>query len=427
MTVPFRVLWRGSAILSVVLLLSSSSVAESAEPLTLEAALSTARQNNPQASVARQRIEEARGELTGARVLLSDNPELEAGAGRRRPRPSGGEDSTDLEVGIEQEFELRGQRGHRIEMAQAEIGSAEAEAEDAQRFLDHAVARAFYFAVASKLRLEVLQENERLGSELYDVARRRLDAGEGTPLELNTSRIRLAEARRRSIAARTERLASMARLAELVGAETSAEFGLQGDLPGDEDPPPVDVLLEHAIRSRPDLVAAASDIEAADAAVELADAESWPGLGLGASYGREEDDDIISAGIRIPLPLFTRNQGERASTRAARERLGAVRDGLRRSIESEARQALLAYERARSSLKLYDGEVLRALEESLELLQRALDAGAVGLPEVILVHRELIEGQEGYLNARVELALARADLLSTVNLPQTGTLQGDAR
>ena len=397
-----------------------------AQDLTLQSALTLARQNNPQLEAARLRIEEARGELTSASLLLVDNPELDAEAGPRRLRSGTGGETTEVGVGIEQRFELGGQREHRIDRARAEVEASEATFADAQRVIEFAVARAFHQRLAADLRLQLLEENESLLRGLYEVSDRRLEAGEGTPLELNTARIRLAEARRRKLAARMQSHDAAVRLAEVLGLAPSAEIALEGELSSEEPPPDIDRLLAHATRSRPDLAAVHREIEAAGAAVELADAGAWPDLGVGVGYEREEDDEIFTAGLRIGLPFFSRNQGKRARSRAARDRVVAEKDSLSLAIQSEVLRASFAYEQARSTLQLYDDEVLQAQAESLELLQRALEAGEVGIPDVIIVQREVVEGREGYLDVRLDLALARSALLASVNLPQDGPLQGAA-
>ncbi|MCA9631188.1 MAG: TolC family protein [Myxococcales bacterium] len=422
-----RTLARGLALLVALLLLSSTSRADPPPPpppLTLEAALSTARQNSPLVAAARLRIGEARGDLTGASILLVDNPELAATAGPRLPGTAGSETTADVAVGIEQRFETGGQRRHRIDRAQAEIEAASASAEDIQRVIDLAVARTFYGALVAERRLALLEENEGLARQLHEIARRRLDAGEGKPLEVSTARIRLAEAQRKTSATRAERQAATVRLAELLGLAPSTQLALGGELPGDEAAPTADVLVTRAMGLRPDFVSAAHETDAARAAADLAEAEAWPDIGVGVFYGREENNDIVTAGLRVPIPLFDRNQGSRARDRAAWQRRAAERDALRLSVESEVRRALIAYEHARSALQIYDAEVLRAQQESLGLLQRAFEAGDVGIPDVIVVQREVIEGREGYLDARLDLAHARAALLAAAGISQTTKLHG---
>ncbi len=395
-------------------------------PVTLEKALAIAHENSRLMEAARQRVGEAEGDLLGASLLLLENPELGMEAGPRVPQQSPGEASTDMALGLEQTFQVGGQRSHRVARARAQVAAARAQARDVQRMIDLAVARTFYQALAADVRLRLLEQNERLARELFDIALRRLEAGEGTPLEVNTARIRLAEASRRAVAVRTEREAAVVKLAELLGLDVSTPLKLIGELPGDEAAPEPAALVARALEERADLQAAARQVEAARSGAALARAQVWPDIGLGVQYAREEGDEILTAGIRVPIPLFNRNQGERQRARAERARAAAEREALALTVASEVRRAWLVYEQARSAFQIYDAEVLRAQEESLALLRRTFEVGEVGMPEVIVVQREVVEGREGYLNSQLDLALARAELLAAVQLPQVAPLRSDA-
>jgi len=157
-------------------------------------------------------------------------------------------------------------------------------------------------------------------------------------------------------------------------------------------------------------------VQAAQAAVGLADAQGWPDLALGVSYAKEEASKIVVGGISLPLPLFNRNQGQRAQSRATLLRLQAQRQAKGLAIESEVRRAYTDYKQARDALQLYSTEVLRAQQESLEMLQRALEAGEVDYADVIVVQREVLDGKEGLLDARLSFAQARARVLSSSGL-----------
>ena len=393
-------------------------------PLTLEAAVQRARDNNRVVQAGRVRIAEARGDLTGASLRLEDNPEVAGVAGPRLLGDTAGGTTPDWEIGVEQRFETGGQRGYRIERALADVDASAANASDVERVITLAVVTTFYETLAAGRRLTLLEENQRLARELHSVAERRLEAGEGIPLEVNTARIRRAEVERRSLAARVTYELSTVRLAELLGLPPDTRLELQGDLPGDEVAPPIDELVAHALASRPDLAAVEHELEAAKASIGLADAGARPDLAVGVFYGREGRDDIVIGGLRLPIPIFNRNQGERERTRAVRDRLVAEQAGIRLRIASEVQQELLAYEQFRRAFQLYSDDVLRAHEESAGLLQRAFEVGEVGVQDLIVVQRELLEGREGYLDAGLDVARARARVLAAAARSQTGSLAG---
>ena len=70
-----------------VCVLQSNAVAQSIS-LSLEEALARAREQAPAVLIARARIEEARGRLTGARVRFRDNPTIDVGIGTTDARKS---------------------------------------------------------------------------------------------------------------------------------------------------------------------------------------------------------------------------------------------------------------------------------------------------------------------------------------------------
>jgi cobalt-zinc-cadmium efflux system outer membrane protein len=411
------------AVAIVGLLLSSTAAAQESAPsqIDLSSALELARANNAALLAAQHEISEAKGNLTTASVLLVNNPRIAARAGQRRGPTPGTTSTFELEVGLQQTFEIGGQRGQRVDRAKADLEASSQRTEDLYRVVDLAVATAFFAGIAAESRVELRKESLKLAERLFEVASKRLERGAGVPLDVNAARIRRAEAKRRLLAARTESRSAHLRLQQLLGLPTSQAVTLQGNLPNGDFEQSEHALVTRALNFRPDLQAEAQQIEAAEAAVRLADAEWWPDISVGVSYGMEEDSHLVMGGIRFALPVFNNQKGQRQRARATARRLRTLTDGRKLAIESELRLALVSYEQARGALSIYDAEVLRAQGESLELLQGAFQAGDIGIPNVIVVQREIIESREGYLNVRLALARARAAVFAAAALPQTTT------
>jgi cobalt-zinc-cadmium efflux system outer membrane protein len=403
---------------SLWLLAPAPATAADRPSLSLVEALELAHARNPGLTVARETVAEVRGELTAARLRLQENPEIGASAGPRSAS-EGDSSSTDREVGLEQRLEIGGQRRHRMDRANATIAAAQAAAADAARQLDLAVAESFYEALAARRSVELLEQNEALAAGLEELARRRLDLGEGTQLELNTVRIRRAEAARRLAAGRAQREAAYITLTELLAAPPGEAWELSGDLPVGAEVAGVAELVARAADARPDLLSSRQEMDRARAAVALADAEAVPDLTLALSYGRDERQDVALGGFRIPLPFVQRNQGERESARAALRASEALVEQRRLAVAADVRRAFQAYEAALAASRLYDAEVLGAQRESLELLEQGYAAGAIDYTELVVIQRELLDGQLGALEARRDFALATARLLAAAHLPQT--------
>jgi cobalt-zinc-cadmium efflux system outer membrane protein len=393
---------------------------EPLKSLDLSTALFYAEQNNRLLDAARARVLEAEASLVTASILLVNNPDLTFAVGPRIPAETLLPRTTDLGIGIAQRIPVTGQRGHRVGQAGALVEASKAGLGNAERLIGFAVASAFYATLASQARLAIRQQAESLSQDLENVAVRRLEQGEGSVLEQNTARIRLAEARRATLVARAEHRASASILAELLGIGDESGLALVGELPAARTPPSEETLVARALASRPDLVARRREVEAAAKGVELQKALSRPALSLGFQYEREEGSDIYKGQLTVPLPSFNRNQGEIASARAAMARFQAETYALALAVEAETRRAFVTYEHARQAVGLYTTELLAVQEETVRLLVLSYEAGEASAADVLLVQRELVDGRGGHLEARLDLARAQARLLAALNLPQTG-------
>ncbi len=379
---------------------------EPARTIDLAEALEVARKHSPLLEAARARIAEADGDLTQAGLLLVGNPELELSAGPRFSSQRGGSSELDAEVALAQRFETGGQRRHRVARSEALATASRAQSADVSRDVSRAVASVFYEVLGVSEQLQLTRENVALGENLYDIARSRVSAGAAAPLEENTARIRRAAAKRQLIQVETLVKNATIRLATTLGLDPATALQVEGTLPRIGNLPSLPDLLERAERGHPRLLASQAALEAVQSAAALANAEAWPDVSLGASYARDEKDDIVMGGLTVEIPLFDRNQGERQRTKAASHRALATARSVRLEIDSELRRSYADYEAAMRSVAAFDDDVLRSHRENLRLIEAMFRAGKIQFVDVVLLQRELIEGRLGYLSARLELAHA---------------------
>jgi len=395
--------------------------------LALGEAIGLAREHSPLLEAARARIGEAEGDLTQASILLVRNPRLSLSAGPRFLSGPGGGSELDAQVGLQQRLEIGGQRRHRVERAKALQSASQAQAADVDRVVTQSVALVFFEVLGAANELELTEENAKLAESLYEIARSRVSAGAAAPLEENTARIRRADATRMLVQAEARLRSAEFRLATTLGLSSAVTVHAQGELPESASLPPLGELLAAASDKHPRLLAARSTVDASQSDSALADAEAWPDLTLGASYSREERDDVVMGGVTIPIPVFNRNQGERVRAKAAARRTAAVARSLQLEIESEIRRSYANYEAATRSLAAFDADVLRSQDENLELIEAMFQAGKIRYVDVILLQREVIEGRLGYLNARLELARAEVATRSAAGIALTQNFRGNQR
>jgi cobalt-zinc-cadmium efflux system outer membrane protein len=381
--------------------------------LTLERALALARERGPRVLSAGARIEEARGRLVGASVLLRENPVLEGGAGRRYSDEG---DTLDAAIGLHQTFELGGQRRARIAGAEAGFEGASAARDDSLRRLLREVAVAFYGTLHAEESLRLAASAEGLAAEVARIAERRHRAEDVPILDVNVSRAALARARSEGRVAEAARAATLGELRVLLGMDASETLHVEGDLRGARRFT-LAGLLERA-RERADLRALEAELAEAEAEVRLARGEAWPDLGLGARYERDERDDVVLGELSLGLPIFDRAQGSRAEAGARVRRLRVELDAARRAGSVEVQAAFTVHERRVKAAEELEASALPLLDENESLARRSYEAGEMALAELLLIRRETLETRREYLERLLEAAVAAVEVEASAGLLQ---------
>jgi cobalt-zinc-cadmium efflux system outer membrane protein len=399
---------RATRLLLVLLcLLPAASGGAEVLVLSLEQALALARERAPALLSAGERIDEARGRLTAARPLLHENPVLEAAAG---PRLQKHRTPLAAEVGLSQGLELAGERGSRIAAAGAGVEHASADRDDALRLLLRDVAIAFHRLHESEEQHRVALRSEAVAADVAHSSERRYRADEVPYLDVNVSKAGLASARAQSREAAAQAAIARADLGRLLGLADAQGLATQGSLPV-AAVPELGVLRER-LAERADLRALAAELAQAEAEARLARAESWPDVAVGASYERDDPDDVVLAGLTLELPVFDRGQGARAETNARVRRLRRELAVERTAAESELTTAYFVYrEREAAALEL-ETSALPLLDENEKLVHRSYEAGQIGLAELVVLRRETLALRSETLKRRLLAAIAASEVLA---------------
>lgn len=375
------------------------------QALTLERALDRARRRAPLILAAQGRVEEARGRLLGAKVLLRDNPMLEFSGGPRYTRDS---DLIDAQVGLSQSFELGGRRRSRIAAAQADVERETATSQNVTRELLHDVATAFWQSVAAGERIRVARNADTVASELLQSMQRRYDAGDIPILDVNVSRNAAARTRAEVRAAESEQTRAIGDLRILIGMAWDEPLLVDGSLTT-ESQYDLNQLTSEAM-NRPDLEAAAAELRQAEAETQLGRGFSWPDLSLGFQYGRDEGDKIARGGLTLSLPVFSRGQELRSTGTARATRLRRELEAKRLAIANEVKTAYEIYRRRVEAADELQRNAVQALDENETLARRSFEEGEINLLDLLVIRRDSFDTRLIYLNQLLETRLAAVDL-----------------
>ena len=395
-----RIAWTTLALLGG--LFSNPSLALAQVPLTLAEALARAREQAPQIVSARLATEESRARLAGASHLQS-NPDLDAGIGTRQG--SGGR-STDIDIGLGQLFEPGSRRASRRNMAAAGIEQSMASSDEVTRTVLLETATLFLRALQLAERIRLLDRSLELANNVLQIADRRFQAGDVAVLDVNIARAAAARIRAERQDLVAERAIVIGELRELLQLEEDVD--LRGDLPAAAQ---IDrAALTDAVGRRPELRALEAAIREAESEQQFGSSFKRADYGFSARYEREEGDNIVLGGLTLTLPVFSKGQGPTAAGLARASRLKAELSAARIRIGIEVQAALQAYDSRAEAVRILEREALPELDENDSLATRSFEVGQLGLAELLLIRREIIDTRTQYVDALLEAALARVEL-----------------
>jgi cobalt-zinc-cadmium efflux system outer membrane protein len=398
-----------TAALCAALCLHPGLAAAQGRPLTLADVLARAREQAPRIVSARLALEEIRGRLLGASVRLQTNPELEAGLGNREGPETR---FTDFEVGLAQTFEPRSRRSARIAGANAAIAQGAAGVDETMRTVLRSAAAAYFRAVHAQERIRLLTATQELAATVHSVADRRFKAGDIAVLDVNIARASLARVRAEREGAEAARALAIGELQQLLRLDGDISVEGRFTRPGEAD---LNALLA-AVAQRPELRVLEAAVQEAEAEARLGRSFARPEYGVGVRYAREEGDQTVFGGITVTLPVFSKGQELQAVGAARAARLRAELDAARARVQLELRAAFEAYSRRIAAIRVLEADAIPGLDENEALTTRSFETGQIGLTDLLLIRREILDTRSQYLDALLEAALARTDLDASAGL-----------
>jgi cobalt-zinc-cadmium efflux system outer membrane protein len=376
--------------------------------MTVEEAVQQALQHNPDLQILRLEDGSARGQLEKARLLLISNPSVEGNISKKeRPPGEDGDAFTNYGFKLSQEFEVAGQRGSRIAVAENELARVQAGIKDKERVLISEVKDAFTKVIALKKKSGLALEIVHLKEELLGYTKIKYQAGDISGLDVNLAEVELSKAKRDFLQSEKEHRKALLALQELTGGSPDLSLSLQGALPSDVPAlPDKQTIKGLAFSRRPDAKATVFEMEKTKAALKLAKKEVIPNVTLAGFYDRDELRNVAGLAVSIPLPLFDRKQAERKEAYARAEGAKIKSSGLQKTINREVEQAYSDLATAIEEMTLFQKEIIVKAAENLTLLNLAFKEGKVGFFEVRLAQKDTIEAQFAYIEAQTKTQMA---------------------
>lgn len=393
---------------------ADASAARATGESALAVLLEHADRHSPVMRLARERRAYAAAARAGAEPWLAYNPTLGIAVGPRFSTTS--DTALDVQLSLSQPIEIAGARGLRRAAASRLGQRVDAEVALARSSVRRAVVRAFHSALVTHEGVLLAEQALRFAEQVRAVTDRRLAAGDATAIDVRLSQAELASAQQAVLIAQRDSLAARLELAVAAGYPPTSPPPLPAGLAPPGAVPALGALMA-GLRSRhPELAVRRAALSEAHARVELADREAWPVPVIGVELTREgptggAGNSIVLGTLQLPLPLFQRNQGERAQSRAQAAALRAEED-----LEQQAIESRLARAHADLSLAVARLDVIAAstpsVADTLALIERGFAAGELPLIDVLAARQRLLDAERARLEAYAEYYRALAELES---------------
>lgn len=400
-------MWRFAVMLLAFLIAASALWGQPAQsvPLTLAEVINQAREKNPTLLAARQNLLSVQAQEIQAGVR--QNPNF-AVVGTNVSLPAlGASNPYAYSLQLSRLFERGQKRRWRVDVARSTTDQTRDQYALSEQQVLLSVKQAFVAMLLAKEALKLAGDNLRDFRHNLEINKARYDAGDIAKLDYERLDLQLAQFESDETAAEQNLQQSSDQLQTLIGYEhVSRTFDILGDIV----PPLISTTLidlqQRALAARPDHKAALDGIRVADANVKLAYAEGTTDPTLEGEYDRSGTFDSAGFSISIPLRIFDRNQGNKATSKYQAQATRFTEIAVRAQVDSDVDQAWAGYVASKTLSDRYHGHYLDEAKDVLGIAQFAYEHGGLALLDYLSALQDNRTTTLNALNAYAQTWLA---------------------
>ena len=365
------------------------------QSLTMDQALEAAFSNNPELAAAQWDIGIAQGDLQQAGLMPNPQVSWEAEDTRRNSRTT--------TVLINQQIELGGKRGARVDVASRNQDAVGIELERKRNVLRADVIQAFSSASTAQQRVLLARQSLELAERGLRVAQGRIKSGKTSPVEGTRAEVQLSEVRLELRRAERDEASALQQLALVMGAPLPV-FLVVGDSSRSMPAVPDPLLLLDRIDRTAELRLTALQIDQREASLELERAQRIPDLtvSVGSQYDALERERVNVVGLSMPIPLFNRNQGNVLAAARRTDQARDLRNASELRLRTEIQTTLDQWRTANTEVASFNQTILPAAQSAVDTATRGFEMGKFNFLDVLDAQRTLISARTQYIQAITE-------------------------
>jgi len=389
----------------------SEDQAVPATRLTVNSAVEEALQNN--LSLLAERVNLTIAEASSITASLRPNPVLslssermDLGHGVFNNKAAGG--APEFSVRVDVPVELGNKRELRMETASFDKQIAAVRLLDSVRKLKLDVASGCIDVIEAKAKLALALDNLRTFEDLVRLNQTKVNSGSIAPQELTRSRVAMLQFRNSVKRAELELLTTKTKLQNLLGRRSPIDnFDVEGELAvplyaGQIDPL---ALEQRAFAARPDVQTQQRTQARSQSELKLQLAQAIVDYTLGVEYRRyatnvQSSSNYAGVFLSVPLPVFSRNQGEIARVRSEQDQLAKQVTAIRAQVATEVKAAYQEIRSTRDLLQSIEADLLEPARQARDNAAYIYKAGATTLVELLDAQRAFNETMQSYYEAQ---------------------------
>ncbi len=406
--------------------------------LSLKRALELMRARDPNLQLAQTAVDQALAD----KITAGERPNATLAWSTSKINPAGHNGtgdfwnkSYDTVASLSQPFERGGKRKHRLAEAEANVDAAHADYADSVRSERFAVTQAYWELKRAEEKYKNAQTLAAIEHRSIQASEQRLRVGDLPRLDIERMRIDAAAADNAVDAALGALRDAQVALAALIDITAqSGELTTADDWPHaagalDSELGAGGEAAEAVLARRPDMLAAMKRVNAAEAALLLAHAQTARDVTISGQYEHNPvappaptvGHTLLGIGVSVPIFTGSQYQGEIA-------RANADIDAAKANLARVRVTALADVHRARADLRAaaqrahrYDSDLIQRALDTEKTVETAYARGGLALADVLDARRSLKATQDDAADAHADFAEALAALAAAAPEEHQGT------
>lgn len=270
----------------------------------------------------------------------------------------------------------------------------------------------FYEASAAQRQLTATDEFVEVASRGVKIAADRLEAEEGSKVDLLQAKTLLSEINLVRQQTYASYRGAWQELAAIAGMPDSQPIQLTDTFAASSNTRDWASTYAELLSQSPEIARANELICEKLAYLNRQKVQATPNITaqFGAGYDNATDSGLINLQIGAPIPVFNKNCGNISAAYADYTRAVANLDRIELAIRSRLARVAQEYESSMAAVQRYQQEILPQTKESLTLSESAYVAGELEFLQVLVIRQRYFDSMIAYIQSQGQLAQANAKI-----------------